>query len=73
MTQAEMLVRREELRSQIEKHEAALSALRLEESQLLEACDHTYADGRGASAGGRVRVCAVCGRVLKQRDEKLWG
>lgn len=73
MTQAERLDRREELRAEIAKHEEALAALRAEEEQLLGECEHTYADGRHAVVGGRIRVCAVCGQVLKGRDEKLWG
>ncbi|ACG74126.1 hypothetical protein AnaeK_2902 [Anaeromyxobacter sp. K] len=73
MTQSERLARRTELRVEIAKHEAALAALRADEARLLEDCDHTYADGRSAGVGGAVRVCAVCGRVLKHRDEKLWG
>lgn len=73
MTQREILNRREQLRSDIAKHEAALAALRAEEARLLERCDHTYADGRRATAGSPVRVCAVCGQLLKARDEKLWG
>lgn len=73
MTQAERLIRREELRAEIAKHEAALEALREEEERLLGSCDHTYADGRHAVVGGRIKVCAICGRVLKGKDEKLWG
>ncbi len=73
MTQAEILARRDELRADIEKHEAALAALRAEEARLLDGCQHTYADGRRAAAGERIPVCCVCGRVLKHRDEKLWG
>lgn len=73
MTQAERLVRRDELRTQIAKLEEALADLREEEERLLEACEHTYADGRHALVGGRIRVCSVCGRVVKGRDEKLWG
>ncbi len=73
MTQAERLVRREELRAEITKHEEALEALREEEERLLGACDHCYADGRHAIVGGRIKVCAICGHVLKSRDEKLWG
>lgn len=73
MTQAERLVRREELRNQIAKHEEALAELRAEEERLLEACEHSYADGRHALVGANIRVCSVCGRVVKGRDEKLWG
>jgi hypothetical protein len=73
VTQSERLARRDELRADIAKLEAELQALRTEESRLLDDCDHSYADGRGASTGARVRICAICGRVLKHRDEKLWG
>jgi hypothetical protein len=71
--QMERLARRAELRAEIERHEATLAALRAEELRLLDGCEHTYADGRHAVAGASVRVCAVCGQVLKGRDEKLWG
>lgn len=73
MTQSERLHRREALRADIVKLEVDLAALREEEARLLQDCEHAYADGRNASAGGRVRICAICGRVLKQRDDKLWG
>ena len=73
MTQSERLIRREELRADIVKLESNLAALREEEARLLEGCEHAYADGRNASTGGRVRICAICGRVLKQRYDKLWG
>lgn len=73
MTQEERLARRAELRADIDKLKIELDALVGEEERLLEGCEHVYADGRSASTGGRVRICAICGRVLKQRDEKLWG
>ena len=73
MTQAERLARREQLRADITKLEVDLASLREREAELLEDCEHHYADGRSASTGGRVRICAVCGQVLKQRDDKLWG
>ncbi len=73
MTQNERLNRREQLRADIVRLEGNLAALREEEARLLEDCEHQYADGRNASTGGRVRICAICGRVLKQRDDKLWG
>jgi hypothetical protein len=73
VTQAERLARRDELRADIVKLEVKLESLRGEEARLLDGCEHAYADGRSATAGGRVRICAICGRVLKQRDEKLWG
>lgn len=73
MTQKDRLERRDTLRAEIEKHEKALDALRAEETRLLEGCEHTYPDGRRASAGGRIKICAICGKVLPARDEKLWG
>jgi hypothetical protein len=73
MTQAERLRRRDQLRSEIAEHEASLAELRAEEARLLESCEHIYADGRRAVAGAQVKICAVCGRVLPGRDDKLWG
>ncbi|HET7826279.1 MAG TPA: hypothetical protein VFK90_13170 [Anaeromyxobacter sp.] len=73
MTQSERLIRREELRADIVKLETDLAALREQEARLLEGCEHAYADGRAASTGGRIRICSICGSVLKQRDDKLWG
>ena len=73
MTQAERLARRAELRADIEKRKSELDTLLEEEARLLDGCEHVYADGRSASTGAQVRICAICGRVLKQRDEKLWG
>lgn len=73
MTQAERLARREKLRADVERLKGELDALLEEEARLLEGCEHVYADGRSASTGAQVRICAVCGRVLKHRDEKLWG
>jgi hypothetical protein len=73
VTQAERLVRREELQAEIAKREAELETLHAEVTRLLETCEHTYADGRHAATGASVKLCALCGRVLKGRDEKLWG
>ena len=73
MTQAERLARRAELREEIEKRRLDLEALLEDEARLLDGCEHHYADGRSASTGGRVRICAICGHLLKQREEKLWG
>lgn len=73
MTQEERLARRTELRADIVKLEAELEALRAEEARILDGCEHAYADGRHAAAGGRIKICAICGHVLKHRDEKLWG
>jgi hypothetical protein len=73
VTQEERLARRAELRADITKLEVEIEALRTAEARLLDGCEHAYADGRSAGAGGQVRICAICGRVLKHRDEKLWG
>jgi len=73
VTQAERLSRREMLRAKIAEHEAALAALRAEEAKLLEDCEHSYGDGRHAGAGAQVKICAICGRLLRARDDKLWG
>jgi hypothetical protein len=73
MTQPERLARREALRQTISKLETLVSDLRGEESRLLEGCEHAYADGRRAAAGGRTKVCTLCGRLLRGRDDKLWG
>ncbi len=73
MTQAERLARRAELRADIDKVKGELEALLEEETRLLEGCEHAYADGRSAATGGRIRICAICGRLMRQRDEKLWG
>ncbi len=73
MTQAERLARRAELRADIDKVKGELDSLLEQELRLLEGCEHAYADGRSAGTGGRIRICAICGRLLRQRDEKLWG
>ncbi len=73
MTQAERLARRAELRADIDKARSELEALLEEEARLLEGCEHLYVDGRSAATGGRIRICAICGRLMKHRDEKLWG
>ena len=73
MKQDERLARRAELRADIERAKGELEALLEEESRLLEGCEHVYGDRRSAATGGRVRICAICGRLIKPRDEKLWG
>jgi NADH pyrophosphatase NudC (nudix superfamily) len=74
VTQEQRLARRAELRADITRLEAELAELREAETRLLEGCEHVYADGRSALAGGhQVRICAICGQVPKHRDEKLWG
>jgi hypothetical protein len=73
VTQAERLARRDALRAEIAKQERQLADLRAEEARLLTDCAHEYADGRHATTGGRVKICAICGRLMPQRDEKLWG
>jgi hypothetical protein len=44
-----------------------------QEEELLRDCSHTYAGGKSALVGGRVRVCVHCGRSVQGKDEKLWG
>ena len=73
MTQAERLARRAELRADIDKARSELEGLLEEEARVLEGCEHVYGDGRSAATGGRIRICAICGRLIKHRDEKLWG
>ncbi len=73
MTQAERLARRAALRADIDKVKGELEALVEEEVRLLEGCEHVYGDGRAAATGGAVKICAICGRLMKHRDEKLWG
>lgn len=73
MTQAERLARRAELRADIDKARSELEGLLEEEARVLEGCEHLYGDGRSAATGGRIRICAICGRLIKHRDEKLWG
>jgi hypothetical protein len=73
VTQAERLARQEVLRVVIQRLETALAEFRGEEQKVLEGCDHTYPDGRQAGTGGKTKICAICGRMLKGRDEKLWG
>lgn len=73
MTQAERLARRETLREKIAESESSLAALRAEEAKLLEGCEHVYGDGRPAMVGAQVKICAICGKLLRARDEKLWG
>lgn len=73
MTQRERLDRRAVIEAQIAKHEAALAELRIERGRLLEGCEHAYSDGRTAVTGVKVKICAICGRVIPGKDEKLWG
>ncbi len=73
MTQAERLARRAELRADMDKLRAEVEALLEQEARLLDGCEHVYEDGRSAATGGRIRICAICGRLMRQRDEKLWG
>jgi hypothetical protein len=73
VTQEERLARRAELRADIHRLEVELEGLREAELRLLDGCEHAYADGRSAGTGGQMRICAICGRVLKHREEKLWG
>lgn len=73
MTQAERVARQEILRTVITRLEAYLGELQAERKKALEGCEHTYADGRQAATGAATKVCAICGAVVKGRDDKLWG
>ncbi len=73
MTQAERVARQEILRTVIARLESYLGELQAEQKKALEGCEHTYADGRGAATGTATKVCAICGQVVKGRDDKLWG
>ena len=73
LTQAERIERREALRAEIAAREAEIARLREEEALLLAGCEHRYGDGRRAATGTQVKICAICGKLLPSRDEKLWG
>ena len=73
VTQDERLAKRDALRSDIVKLEESIRALLEQEEELLRDCSHTYAGGKSALVGGRVRVCVHCGRSVQGKDEKLWG
>jgi hypothetical protein len=67
------VARQEILRTVIARLEAYLGELREEQKKDLDGCEHSYADGRSATTGGTTKVCAICGKVVKGRDDKLWG
>ncbi|MBK9517696.1 MAG: hypothetical protein IPO09_10150 [Anaeromyxobacter sp.] len=73
MTQAERVARQEILRTVIARLESYLGELRAQQQAALEGCEHTYPDGRQAATGAATKVCAICGQMLKGRDDKLWG
>jgi len=73
VTQEERLAKRDALRSEIVKLEEAIRALLEQEEEMLRDCSHTYAGGKSALVGGRVKVCVHCGRSVQGKDEKLWG
>ena len=73
VTQAERLARQEVLRTVIQRLESALLEFKDESDRTLAGCEHTYPDGRTASTGAQTHICAICGQVLKGRDDKLWG
>jgi len=73
VTQAERVARQEILRTVIARLEAYLGELQAEQKKALDGCEHTYADGRSAATGTATKVCAICGQVVKGRDDKLWG
>ena len=73
VTQDERLAKRDALRSEIVKLEESIRTLLEKEEELLRDCTHTYAGGKSALVGGRVKVCVHCGRSVQGKDEKLWG
>jgi hypothetical protein len=73
VTQAERVARQEVLRDVIKRLEGALAEFRAEAEKTLVGCEHTYPDGKAAAVGGSTKICAVCGAMVKGRDEKLWG
>jgi hypothetical protein len=73
MTQGERLAKREAIRSEVAKLEAGLRALLEEEKALLKECAHTYPNGQSALVGASTKVCVHCGKLMNQKDEKLWG
>jgi hypothetical protein len=73
VTQEERLSRRDALRADIVKLEESIRSLIEQEEELLRDCNHTYAGGKSALVGGRVKVCVHCGRSIQGKDEKLWG
>jgi transposase len=73
VTQEERLAKRDALRSEIVKLEESIRALLEQEEEMLRDCSHTYAGGKSALVGGRVKVCVHCGRSVQGKDEKLWG
>jgi len=73
VTQDERLAKRDALRSEIVKLEESIRVLLEQEEELLRDCSHTYAGGKSALVGGRVKVCVHCGRSVQGKDEKLWG
>lgn len=73
VTQEERLSKRDTLRAEIVKLEESIRSLLEQEEDLLRECNHTYAGGKSALVGGRVKVCVHCGRSVQGKDEKLWG
>jgi hypothetical protein len=67
------MARQEVLRGVIQRLEKALAEFRDEEKRVLEGCEHVYPDGRAAATGAPTKVCAICGQIVKGRDDKLWG
>jgi len=73
VTQVERVARHEVLRVVIARLEETLAELRTEQQRALEGCEHVYPDGRAAATGGSTKVCAICGKMLKAREGKIWG
>ncbi|HEX7487742.1 MAG TPA: hypothetical protein VF341_02460 [Anaeromyxobacteraceae bacterium] len=73
LSQAERLARRDFLKSDAAKLERQMRDVQEQLSRLLEACEHTDANGRSSIVGGRTKVCAHCGHIVAGHTDKLWG
>jgi hypothetical protein len=71
LTQAQRLARKQELRDELAKLAERMRELEDDLTALLTRCDHTDPDGRCSVVGGRVKVCAHCGKTVS-RGDKLW-
>ena len=72
LTQAERLARKEKLSADAARLDEQLRAVQEEIAALLTDCDHTDAAGRSAILGGATKVCALCGKTMSAKGEKLW-
>lgn len=73
LTQAERLARTEYLKNDVSKLERQIRDLQEQITRLLDSCEHTDGAGRTSVIGGRTKVCTFCGRVVANKNEKLWG